>query len=147
MSDSITCPRCGLTSFNPNDIEHRFCGQCGYHDDIIDAFQRLLEQPPLEISWELTDGQDLHKEVDPKTVAMVKYTASFWFDIEALDRYFKEKFNSGQMTHAEYRAEMHELHKMKRDGVDWQKFEDWWASKSQASSGDNEGEPISQEEA
>lgn len=27
---SITCPKCGLTSYNPNDIEHGYCGFC--HD-------------------------------------------------------------------------------------------------------------------
>ena len=31
---SITCPKCGLTSYNANDIKHRFCGRCGYHDDL-----------------------------------------------------------------------------------------------------------------
>lgn len=25
---SITCPRCGLLSFNPNDVEHKYCGAC-----------------------------------------------------------------------------------------------------------------------
>lgn len=25
---SITCKTCNLTSFNPNDVEHRYCGKC-----------------------------------------------------------------------------------------------------------------------
>lgn len=25
---SITCPVCGMTSYNPNDIEHGYCGNC-----------------------------------------------------------------------------------------------------------------------
>lgn len=25
---SFTCPRCGRTSYNPNDIAHRYCGHC-----------------------------------------------------------------------------------------------------------------------
>lgn len=25
---SFTCPRCGATSFNPNDIRERYCGRC-----------------------------------------------------------------------------------------------------------------------
>lgn len=29
---SITCPKCGRTSYNPNDIRERYCGVCGYHD-------------------------------------------------------------------------------------------------------------------
>lgn len=22
------CPRCGITSYNPNDLTHRYCGRC-----------------------------------------------------------------------------------------------------------------------
>lgn len=30
---SITCPKCGRTSHNPNDVEQRYCGACHeYHD-------------------------------------------------------------------------------------------------------------------
>jgi ribosomal protein L37E len=25
---SFTCPRCGMTSYNPNDIRYRYCGNC-----------------------------------------------------------------------------------------------------------------------
>jgi ribosomal protein L37E len=25
---SITCPRCGMTSYNPNDIQQGYCGNC-----------------------------------------------------------------------------------------------------------------------
>ena len=25
---SITCPKCGMTSHNPNDIENMYCGNC-----------------------------------------------------------------------------------------------------------------------
>ncbi len=25
---SITCPVCGATSYNPNDIRHGYCGRC-----------------------------------------------------------------------------------------------------------------------
>jgi ribosomal protein L37E len=28
--DSITCPVCGRTSYNPNDIKEGYCGHC--HD-------------------------------------------------------------------------------------------------------------------
>lgn len=29
MSESITCPQCGLTSHNPNDVREGWCGHCG----------------------------------------------------------------------------------------------------------------------
>jgi ribosomal protein L37E len=29
MSDSITCPQCGMTSYNPNDVLSGWCAKCG----------------------------------------------------------------------------------------------------------------------
>jgi len=30
----IECLTCGMVSFHPSDIRHRFCGNCGeFHDD------------------------------------------------------------------------------------------------------------------
>ena len=35
-AESITCPQCGMTSHNKNDIEQRYCGNCHqYHDDMV----------------------------------------------------------------------------------------------------------------
>jgi hypothetical protein len=32
---SITCPRCGRTSYNPNDIRERYCGACHhFHEQL-----------------------------------------------------------------------------------------------------------------
>jgi hypothetical protein len=31
---AITCPKCGRTSYHPNDIAERYCGACGYHDGV-----------------------------------------------------------------------------------------------------------------
>lgn len=34
-TESITCPKCGMTSYNPNDIKHRYCGNCNqFHDGL-----------------------------------------------------------------------------------------------------------------
>lgn len=27
-SESYTCPQCGRTSYNPNDVYHKYCGAC-----------------------------------------------------------------------------------------------------------------------
>ena len=29
---SIKCLRCGRTSYSLGDVEHLYCGACGYHD-------------------------------------------------------------------------------------------------------------------
>lgn len=34
---SITCPRCGKTSYNPGDIENSYCRDCGFHDDMAEG--------------------------------------------------------------------------------------------------------------
>lgn len=32
---SITCPKCGRTSYNAGDVEHRYCGACHqFHEDM-----------------------------------------------------------------------------------------------------------------
>jgi hypothetical protein len=34
MADSITCPQCGMTSYHPEDILQRYCGNCHrFHDE------------------------------------------------------------------------------------------------------------------
>lgn len=35
LKRSITCPKCGLRSFNVNDIIFRYCGNCHqFHEDM-----------------------------------------------------------------------------------------------------------------
>jgi ribosomal protein L37E len=34
--ESILCVRCGLRSHNENDVKHRYCGKCGWHDLVVD---------------------------------------------------------------------------------------------------------------
>jgi hypothetical protein len=32
----IVCPKCGMVSHNPNDVENRYCGAChAFHDDLV----------------------------------------------------------------------------------------------------------------
>jgi ribosomal protein S27AE len=40
---AITCLKCGMTSHNPNDVAHRYCGRCHiYH------FYEAEETPPVK---------------------------------------------------------------------------------------------------
>jgi len=49
MTRSITCPRCGRTSFNPNDIEQRYCGNCHrFHDHTSTMLFAPAELQPYE---------------------------------------------------------------------------------------------------
>lgn len=58
----IVCPKCGMVSHNPNDVENRYCGNChAFHDDLLNpgywmnetggelapAVMRYLEGLPL----------------------------------------------------------------------------------------------------
>jgi len=32
---SIKCPQCGVTSYNPNDVKNRYCGNCHqFHEEM-----------------------------------------------------------------------------------------------------------------
>ena len=43
---SIVCPVCSARSYNPKDVEHRYCARCrGYHDDMIRADPRTGVAP------------------------------------------------------------------------------------------------------
>lgn len=69
---SITCPRCGMTSHNPNDIRERYCGACHqYHDfmmttypcdlvfdvPVVDPRHSVLERAARELALSLaSDG-------------------------------------------------------------------------------------------
>lgn len=36
IPDSITCPQCHWTSYNPNDVRCEYCGHCHqYHDTMV----------------------------------------------------------------------------------------------------------------
>jgi ribosomal protein L37E len=44
-ADSILCLCCGLTSFNPNDVEHKYCGFCHeFHADWRDNIDSLMDE-------------------------------------------------------------------------------------------------------
>jgi ribosomal protein L37E len=42
---SITCPRCGMTSYNPNDVREGYCGNC--HDWTAVRRRDDLPEPEL----------------------------------------------------------------------------------------------------
>ena len=59
MAESITCPKCGRTSYHPEDVRQRYCGACHrFHDDMLEesarkvgmTIKRDTQGPPL--SWE-----------------------------------------------------------------------------------------------
>lgn len=51
-SKSITCPRCGKVSYNPNDVREKYCGNCSrYHSDMN------LLQPLQSATAPVTDGE------------------------------------------------------------------------------------------
>lgn len=44
---AIKCLLCGLTSYHPKDVEHRFCGKCDlFHEDL--RLQRMIERKRTE---------------------------------------------------------------------------------------------------
>lgn len=45
MAASITCPRCGMTSYHPRDIQERYCGNCHQFHEFMGPLCRC---PPGE---------------------------------------------------------------------------------------------------
>jgi hypothetical protein len=44
---SITCPVCGMTSYNPNDIEWGYCGNCHAYTGVVNPLmkaKRFIEE-------------------------------------------------------------------------------------------------------
>jgi hypothetical protein len=48
---SITCLICGMTSYNPNDVRERYCGNChGFHD-VKKGSCVALDEHGNEVAW------------------------------------------------------------------------------------------------
>jgi ribosomal protein L37E len=43
VSDSYTCPRCGRTSYNPNDAANKYCGYCHEFEEDQDTENKRLK--------------------------------------------------------------------------------------------------------
>lgn len=42
---SITCKLCGLTSWNLNDVQQKYCGHCHvFHEDVVSVEAYLLKR-------------------------------------------------------------------------------------------------------
>ena len=54
MTDSITCPVCGRTSYNPNDIREGYCGYCHDWTSTVVSDQEYARQS-VTGGWLLSD--------------------------------------------------------------------------------------------
>lgn len=49
---AYTCPKCGMTSHNLNDVENRYCGNCHVFEADVPlrsvAIERLIEEVRVE---------------------------------------------------------------------------------------------------
>lgn len=73
MVDSLTCPHCGYTSYNPHDITERYCGHCHIFladqlsetrrdlEDEIRVLKSTLEAANINILW-LDESRDRWKK-------------------------------------------------------------------------------------
>lgn len=79
---SITCPKCNKESYNINDINKQFCGDCGYHSDIRRAENK---SGGLSDVFEFIKNKD--KIPEPLMINFAGFSeerikqqlASFWF--------------------------------------------------------------------
>jgi hypothetical protein len=40
MEPCVTCPQCDLTSYNPNDVEWGYCGNCSGYTGTVDVWMK-----------------------------------------------------------------------------------------------------------
>lgn len=46
MQESYTCPKCGMTSYHPEDIKNQYCGNCHTTQGMVD-FSKMTEGEAL----------------------------------------------------------------------------------------------------
>jgi hypothetical protein len=59
--DSITCPVCHMTSYNPNDIEWGWCGNCNGYTSTVNPLmkaKRFIEETKRVDNLDLGDDPD-----------------------------------------------------------------------------------------
>jgi hypothetical protein len=53
----IRCLRCGLGSYNPNDIQHKYCGYCHiFHEDFAEAAAIVNTSELLDRALEIIES-------------------------------------------------------------------------------------------
>lgn len=61
-AESITCPRCGMTSWHPKDVEEGYCGHChawtALDDEVIRGIERLTGEKLIRGQWIPVDYMD-----------------------------------------------------------------------------------------
>lgn len=77
---SITCPKCGLTSFNEDDVKRRYCGACNlFHDDDRELVPVRVEMGTMEVTEDMEIVElvlnhvtvEGHPEITPDQVTFV----------------------------------------------------------------------------
>ena len=59
VPDSITCPVCNMTSYNPTDIEMGYCGNCHGYTGVVDPLmkaKRFIEETQRVDNLDLREG-------------------------------------------------------------------------------------------
>ena len=47
VAHAIKCHTCGLTSYHPEDVRHRYCGKCNVFHEDAEIFDNLLRIAPV----------------------------------------------------------------------------------------------------
>ena len=73
LPDSITCPQCGKTSHNPNDVRERYCGFCHQFHEFMKIGGAMSAST---IGFEVEDGFTLedHGWIETSNNGTVKNT-------------------------------------------------------------------------
>lgn len=93
--ESFTCPVCGMTSYNPNDVQHSYCGNCHEWtrprvgslrrlDGTVIALRFVLTDDPSRFLAVTVDGDPVEpRHGDQMTVDVIGPGQSVVFGLEA----------------------------------------------------------------
>lgn len=89
---SYTCPRCGATSYNPNDLRERYCGRCHLFlnppppsDVAIPVWEGIIE--PILRAMHADDALLARAVFDaPDPRAKAKLLRDYYHDADRADR-------------------------------------------------------------
>lgn len=98
--NSITCPHCHRTSYNPNDMRERYCGACHrYHDDGFalgteaDEPQLLVLTPDQVAEIERQLRRKFTKQIrKPNRLAVLDESTNKWVPVRR--PWFRRRWNS-----------------------------------------------------
>jgi len=93
---SITCPACGSTSHNPNDVVNRYCGRCHQFHDTLSPVLLSMDGVTAErvMADVTTGGRVLASETSLRLKRLIALVVDIAYAVTALGFFIAGKFDA-----------------------------------------------------